>query len=250
MGEDTGPWQDGQRAWERLAQWSRDARSAPPAQQNAGDRALDALADIRQVRWALEHAELEAVRAGRRLGKSWAEIATSLGVARQSAWERWRDVDESASGRPAAPNPRDDAPGIESAAADESAGWMPAGSAAVEEVVSEAARQWRRRSLVLVPDVVGMSWDDARMALRGKELVGVAPDPEDSPLSAWAGTDGVVSDQSPEAGARVPQGSAVTLWLGGGRGGGGSGVREPRRPTPDPKAVRALRDEVTDETVA
>jgi hypothetical protein len=39
-------------------------------------------------------AELVAVRTARRHGKSWREIATKLGVTRQSAWERWRDLDD------------------------------------------------------------------------------------------------------------------------------------------------------------
>jgi hypothetical protein len=38
----------------------------------------------------------------------------------------------------------------------------------------------------------------------------------------------------------------VTLWI---ERGGGSGVREPRRPKPDPRAARAMRDEVSDEAV-
>ena len=58
---------------------------------------------------------------------------------------------------------------------------------------------------------------------------------------------GVVTDQSPDAGAKVPEGSRVTLRLG--RGGGLAGVREPRRPAPGPKGLRAARDEPTGEAV-
>jgi hypothetical protein len=76
-------WREARAAWERLA--------VPPA---SGEGALDALSDIGVVRRSLDQAELEAVRAARRDRKSWAEIATRLGVSRQSAWERWKDLDD------------------------------------------------------------------------------------------------------------------------------------------------------------
>jgi hypothetical protein len=65
--------------------------------------------------------------------------------------------------------------------------------------------------------------------------------------SGWPG--GVVTDQSPEAGAKVPKGAPVMLWLGRGRGGGSAGVREPRHPSPGPRTLQAMRDEPTDESV-
>src|ERR687889_1617511 len=83
-------WREARAAWERLA--------TPPG---SGEEALDALSDIGVVRRLLDQAELEAVRAARRDRKSWAEIATRLGVSRQSAWERWKDLDE----EPSAPPP-------------------------------------------------------------------------------------------------------------------------------------------------
>ena len=55
---------------------------------------------------------------------------------------------------------------------------------------------------------------------------------------------GTVTDQSPEAGAKVPAGSPVRVWLE--RGGGSAGVREPRRPKPAPRAAREMRDEPSD----
>ena len=58
--------------------------------------------------------------------------------------------------------------------------------------------------------------------------------------------DSVVTDQSPESGAKLPTGSAVTLWV---ERGGGSGVREPRRPEPEPRTGYALRVEPSDEAV-
>ncbi|GAA5117110.1 PASTA domain-containing protein [Pseudonocardia adelaidensis] len=85
------PWHDGREAWERLARRPR-----------SGEEALGALSDIGHVRRLLDQAELEAVRAARRDRRSWAEIATRLGVSRQSAWERWKDLDE----EPSAPAPR------------------------------------------------------------------------------------------------------------------------------------------------
>jgi hypothetical protein len=45
----------------------------------------------------------------------------------------------------------------------------------------------------------------------------------------------------------VAAGTTVRLWLA--RGGGGSGVREPRRPVPEPRSGRAMRQEVADEAV-
>src|ERR1700752_2421511 len=79
-------WEQAQQAWRRLA-----ANSGRPRD----DDGLDALSDIGVVRRMLDQAELAAVRAARVHGKSWAEIATQLGVTRQSAWERWRDLDDS-----------------------------------------------------------------------------------------------------------------------------------------------------------
>ena len=94
MGKGKSPWMDGRRAWSRLKGWHQDTPSAVPGHPDDGESALNALADVGQVRRLLDQAELVAVRTARRHGKSWAEIATRLGVARQSAWERWRDLDE------------------------------------------------------------------------------------------------------------------------------------------------------------
>jgi hypothetical protein len=81
-------WDEGRQAWARLCRHQDGPDDV--------DRALLALSDIGTVRRALEHAELQAVRVARRHRKSWSEIAVQLGVTRQSAWERWRDVDEQA----------------------------------------------------------------------------------------------------------------------------------------------------------
>ncbi|MCV7441096.1 PASTA domain-containing protein [Mycobacterium paraense] len=203
-------WEQAQRAWLRLA-----ARSGRPS----GD-GLDALSDIGVVRRMLDQAELAAVRTARRAGKSWAEIATELGVTRQSAWERWRDLDDS---------PR----GAETAVGD-------AAAEAVKMRVREAP--WSAR--VTVPNVVGLEWTAAREALNDKGLIAMNAQP-DFPSAPGDGA-WIVTDQSPESGARVKSGSAVRLWL---NGDGGAGVREPRRPRPTPVSAREMRPEPRDQAV-
>ncbi len=227
MGKDRSPWQGGRRAWTRLDGWHQDNPSAAPGHPDDGISALAALADVATVRHLLDQAELVAVRTARRHGKSWAEIATKLGVTRQSAWERWRELDE-----------------------DESAPHGGSPPAGIPPAPAEGVRRGMRippsRRLVTVPNVIGMSWDTARDVLRNTTLRAVGPDPDGPPLAALAWPDGVITDQSPESGARVPPGSSVTLWV---ERGGGSGVREPRRPKVPPKIGRQLRDEAVDEAV-
>ena len=91
VGNDS-PWRDGRRAVERLRGWSHGSSESPPDLDP--DEPLSALADIGLIRRLLDNAELAAVTAARQQHKSWAEIATKLGVTRQSAWERWRDLDD------------------------------------------------------------------------------------------------------------------------------------------------------------
>jgi hypothetical protein len=197
-------------AWERLRQW-RAARSTD------GDAALEALADVGELRRLLDQAELAAVRTARRQGRSWTEIATQLGIARQSAWEKWRDLDEAADRAEQAV-----------AAAD------------------EIARERRRRSKVKVPDVVGQSWDEARALLWKVELRASNADPDGPPVASEAGW--YVTDQSPESGALVPAGTSVRLWLR--RRDGGASVREPREPRPHSGAGRAMRPEPSGRAVS
>ena len=87
MAKQRGPWNTCRKAWDRLGRWSDD-------HPEDGVGALSALADVGMIRRMLDQTELVAVRAARRHGKSWAEIATHLGVTRQSAWERWHDLDD------------------------------------------------------------------------------------------------------------------------------------------------------------
>jgi DNA invertase Pin-like site-specific DNA recombinase len=49
---------------------------------------------IVQVRGKIDQSELAAVRGARQAGISWTEIAAALGISRQAAWERWRELDE------------------------------------------------------------------------------------------------------------------------------------------------------------
>ena len=93
MSRGRAAWQDGRRAWQRLNGWHNDTLDAVPGHPDDGDAALAALSDVHLVRGLLDRAELIAVKTARRHGKSWSEIATLLHITRQSAWERWHDVD-------------------------------------------------------------------------------------------------------------------------------------------------------------
>lgn len=210
-------WEQGNQAWRRLA----------PRRVGPGDDPLAALSDIGAVRRLLDQAELAAVRSARRDGKSWAEIATHLGVTRQSAWERWRDLDDSPAGEKSEGDAISDV--VARAAAD---------------LIEARARKNRRSSTVPVPNVVGLEWINARDRLDEKGLVAINAEP-DAPLPMPTQTGWIVSDQSPESGACVMPGSTVRLWL---DRNGGAGVREPRRPRPTPRSVRQMRP-ASDEAV-
>ena len=225
-----GPWDDGRRAWERLDGWDQDG--PVPGHPDDADGALAALSDIGTVRRLLDQAELAAVRTARRHGRSWAEIATRLGVTRQSAWERWRDLDDAEpAGRLEQTARVVEGPHADYLLGDEEPDDLL--DATAGELVGRAARSRRRRSAVVVPSVVGLSRAKAEDVLGAVGLIAIG--------DVRAGT---VTDQSPEAGARVPAGSAVRLWV---DPGGGSGVREPRRPKPKPRSGRAFPPEHGDE---
>jgi hypothetical protein len=221
-------WHQGRQVWNRLAGWRHGEPYGDT--EEPGEGALAALEDIGTLRRLLDRAELFAVRSARRHGKSWAEIATQLGVTRQSAWERWRDLDETAENTETSDTPEERVDLVVKRAV----------AGATEELVADldpSARDFRRRSSVRVPAVVGMTWADANGALREVGLLAVGWDTDGLPLDD-AAPSGVVTDQSPESGAKVPRGSSVRLWLYYGDG-GSAGVREPRRPKPDPKVGRA-----------
>ena len=211
-------WEQARQAWRRLA-----ASGKRPGEDDDG---LASLSDIGVVRRMLDQAELSAVRTARLHGRSWAEIATHLGVTRQSAWERWRDLDDSPRGEPQLSS--------ESTALNDAAAHL----------LAIRAQEQRRASKVLVPNVVGLEWIEARDVLAGKGLVAINahPDtPTDLGSQGW-----VVTDQSPESGAMVRAGSVVRLWI---RGDGDAGVREPRRPRPTPRSAREMLPEPRDQAI-
>lgn len=87
--------------------------------------------------------------------------------------------------------------------------------------------------LVTVPDLIGLSAQQARDFARRAQLIAVGPDPD-----ALPSVHGVVSGQSPAAGSLAARWSSVVIWtLRGGGGPGDAGVREPRNPNPPPLAV-------------
>jgi hypothetical protein len=215
------PHSDLGRAWKPLREWYEGGSLRSASGPDPGAGAVEALADICVVRRALDIAEMRAVKTARMHGKSWAEIATRVGVSRQAAWERWRELDGPDAGSTASS----------------------AEGAAAAELIDSGARERRRQPTVVVPDVVGLSWDAARDAVLKAWLVPAAPNPDGPPLAALGWPHGVVTDQSPESGARVPKRSPVTLWIGRRDGGGEGGVREPRRPKPDPKSAREVQPE-------
>ncbi|MBB5857734.1 PASTA domain-containing protein [Amycolatopsis umgeniensis] len=81
--------------------------------------------------------------------------------------------------------------------------------------------------MAVVPDFVGKQALDAWLSGHEAGLLLQGPDP-DSPHPLLNGR---VAAQLPAPGARLPQWSAVTVWITG--GGDPAGVREPRRPLPN-----------------
>jgi transposase-like protein len=218
----TGQWREAQLAWKKLGVWLNDRITGPGSRDREPDP-LAALGHVGTVRRMLDEVELRAVRSARLRGKSWAEIATRLGVTRQSAWEKWRDLDDSpAVAEPAATGPESDAL------------WS-----AAEHEVGRLLRGKR----VTIPNVVGQPLVIARRELASRGLVAASGDPEGVLDMAPSGS--VVTDQSPESGASVPPGTKVLLWVDRGEG----GVREPRRPTPEPLPARKYLPDPADEAV-
>src|SRR5215472_907159 len=197
-----GPWQEGSQAWGRLEAWYRDVWLSEAWGSGDADRALAALEDSGRVRGLLGQVEFEAVRTARKNGRSWAEIAVKLGVTRQSAWERWRDVDESASTQAGASGSTQSGTSVDTrsdeqggpSGANEPVGLDRPGVAAskdsgdsvsmqpdvfmpeAEQLIEQAARKQRRRSSVVVPNVIGMTYDVARKVVLDKGLVAGGPD--------------------------------------------------------------------------
>lgn len=220
---------DPRKAWARLSEWDEASGAG-----REGDP-LEALCDIGMLRRLLDEAELSAVRVARRQKRSWAEIATMLGVTRQSAWERWRELDETAE------ESSDDLP----RAVVETPAQAHAVASAASELTDWAKRR-RRKGSVVVPRVIGLRTAGARGLIEEHGLVPVGWDADGVPYENLGWPDQVVTGQVPEAGAKVSSGSSVRLWLAA--GGGGSGVREPRRPSPSPRSGREMRPEPVPES--
>ncbi len=205
-------WSQAERGWRRLTLWVGGDHAAPDGGGPAHSAALDALTDIGDLRRSLDEAELAAVRQARTSGVSWAEIATRLGITRQAAWERWRDLDSD----PSAPQTSNPSP---------AAG---ARGRAPRRIRYDSGDPAALTGGTRVPDVVGSVWTRARLLLSEFGLAAADPD-TGQPWGQDAGDEEIVLHQVPAPGTRVRVGSSVTLWF---RRGGGAGVREPRRPLP------------------
>jgi hypothetical protein len=98
--------------------------------------------------------------------------------------------------------------------------------------------------VVLVPDFVGLSVDDARAVATSAHLVLTSGRPDGPPLAAltWPGH-WVVTWQRPSAGESVPSRSWVVIDFAG--RGGNAGDREPRAPTPSTGSTSAEAGEPT-----
>ena len=68
-------------------------RTNPVGGQPSEHELLYTLSCIRDVRAKIDTNELQTVRQAREAGITWTEIATALGVSRQAAWERLREMD-------------------------------------------------------------------------------------------------------------------------------------------------------------
>ena len=97
---------------------------------------------------------------------------------------------------------------------------------------------------MIVPNVVGLEWIEARNVLNDNGLVAIHAEPQTPTMPGYQRW--IVTDQSPEPSAWVNAGSPIRLWL---NGDGGAGVREPRRPRPTPLSAREMRPEPSDDAV-
>lgn len=70
--------------FEAMMDWYQDARGS----------ATEALGHVASLKRELETVEAITVKNARLDGATWQDIATILGVTRQSAWNKYRNVDE------------------------------------------------------------------------------------------------------------------------------------------------------------
>ena len=93
---------------------------------------------------------------------------------------------------------------------------------------------------MIVPNVVGLEWIEARNVLNDNGLVAIHAEPQTPTMRGYQRW--IVTDQSPEPSAWVNAGSPIRLWL---NGDGGAGVREPRDPHRDLPAKCGLNPAMT-----
>ena len=96
---------------------------------------------------------------------------------------------------------------------------------------------------ISVPNLVGLSWREAKVESEERGLGLAVAEGSDPQRSAVGRPLGVVADQAPLAGTGtdVDAGTIVYVWMSSGRG--DAGVREPRRPIPEPGALTTEADE-------
>lgn len=68
-------------------------RNADSTDEQWRQEVLLTLSCVKQIRDKCDDTELGTVRAARKAGLSWTEIAGAIGVTRQSAWERFHELD-------------------------------------------------------------------------------------------------------------------------------------------------------------
>jgi hypothetical protein len=100
----------------------------------------------------------------------------------------------------------------------------------------------RHADVVVVPHVVGLTVAVGQHVAAEAGLKLAQPDPDGPPLAAltWPDRlDWVITSQDPAPGTPAYKWDSVVVQL---RDEEASGVREPRRPLPDPRALGAERD--------
>ncbi|TQC45149.1 PASTA domain-containing protein [Rhodococcus sp. WS4] len=95
----------------------------------------------------------------------------------------------------------------------------------------------RPRDLVVVPNVIGMSPSKAKREADHAGLWLRGPEADAGPIGKSDMPTGVITAQAPKSGSLVDPGSALAVWIDRNDDGRG-GIREPRRPLPDPKDCR------------
>ncbi|TQC42493.1 PASTA domain-containing protein [Rhodococcus sp. WS4] len=99
----------------------------------------------------------------------------------------------------------------------------------------------RHRDFITVPNVIGMSPLQAKREANHAGLWLRGPEADAGPIGESELSTGVITAQAPEAGSLVHPVSALAVWIARDDDGGG-GMREPRRPLPDPKGNKEVFD--------